>query len=441
LLNWLAGYLLYPLVERLQGRRIRSKRTALRRLLALPFDQRRQWARQRLACVLSEAGRHVPYYRDLFRRLRFDPTRVAGDEEYLQELPFLDKSILREQGERLLHEGLPRERLHLRKTGGSTGPSAHIYYSAEALDWTAAANLLVLHSAGKRPHTREAHLSTHFPETFPWCDRLKEWIKTAALNRVNLATDTLDDAGLARLTERLRRARIHLIQGHPSTLHALARYAERQPAGGRGLFRIFESTGETLAPETRALIERVFGCRVVNRYGSAEFGVVAYENQTSPQGLQVLDPLVWPEATAGDGGTELVFTGLLNPAMPLIRYRTGDLGDLIVRSDGWWLQELHGRIHDLVRVGDAVYPTHYFQDVLDRIGGVDEFQLEARTGAPPLLRIVPTAEADHDALVLRLREFWGDRLTPALVGFAELRRDGWRSKFRHVVGPPGSAVA
>src|SRR5262249_1865628 len=162
------------------------------------------------------------------------------------------------------------------KTGGSTGPSTLIYYSQDALDWTAAVNLLVLEWAGKRRHAREVHLASRFPEAFPWKDRLKEEIKRAALNRVNIYIDSLDDHSLAPLWQQLRRARAHLVQGHPSTLYALALFLERSGCQTERIMRIFESTGEVLDNKKRQTIERVFRCRVVNRYGSAEFGVVAY---------------------------------------------------------------------------------------------------------------------------------------------------------------------
>lgn len=438
MLNYLSAYVLYPMAEWSQGRRIGSKFRAFRRWMARPFAERRRQAQQRLAEVLHLAGCHVPYYRDLFRTSGFDPDKVERDVAYLQDLPYLDKHTIREQGVRLLHEDIPRAHLELRKTGGSTGQSALIYYSRRALDWTAAANLWALRAIGKYPHTREAHLSSQFPETFAWRDRCREWIKCAAMNRVNIATAALDGAGLDNLWHELRRARAWLLQGHPSTLYALARHIEKRQPCAPGMFQVFESTGESLGVSKRHAIERVFQCRAIDRYGSAEFGVLAYQLSAGAP-LTVLDAVAWPETLATSAGPELVFTGLLNEAMPLLRYRTGDLGELSESAQGFSLDQIAGRIHDLVRIGGRLYPTHYVQDLLDRAGGVDEFQIE-EGGQRPILRLVTAPATDRQVLASRIREWWGETVVLEFVGFDGLRRVGGRGKFRYVVGAPAAAV-
>ena len=270
--------------------------------MAAPFDARLRRAREKLCRALTRAGAEVPYYRDLFRANRFDPKKASLDPACLQELPFLTKEIIRAEGDRLISERFPKASLHARRTGGSTGPSACIYYSPEALDWTAAVNLLVLEWAGKRRREKEIHLSSRFPERIPLSDRIKERVKCAALNRVNILTDAFDDEALEVIWRRLRRERAYLLQGHPSTAYALALHIERRGYDAAGVLRVFESTGELLDERKRETIERVLQCRVLNRYGSAEFGVAAYEMQNDPQHqLRVLDCLVWPR-NAGRGG-------------------------------------------------------------------------------------------------------------------------------------------
>ena len=80
--------------------------------------------------------------------------------------PYLTKDIVREQGGRLLSERFVREKLHVRKTGGSTGPTTPIYYDDEALDWSAAVNLAAREWAGKSLGMKEVHLASRFPEVF-----------------------------------------------------------------------------------------------------------------------------------------------------------------------------------------------------------------------------------------------------------------------------------
>jgi len=435
MLRRLQAGLLYPLLERWSKRDIRSKAALLESDMAASFARRRALRQARLADALAAAGRDVPYYRDLFQRTRFDPQRIRASVDYLQELPYLTKEILRAEGPRLISDRFPIRSLHARKTGGSTGPGATIYYSSEALDWTAAVNAVAQQWAGKERADSELHFSSRFPERFPLQDRVKERIKCLALNRHNLVTDDFEPRSLDRLWRALRRARPYLVQGHPSTLYALATRLRATGPDARGAFRIFESTGEAIDAKKRETISEVFGCRVINRFGNAEFGVVAYERLDElGERLQVLDAVVWPETRAHESGAaELVLTGLLNEAMPLVRYRTGDLAELATTDAGFFLCQVVGRVHDLVRIGDRLYPTHYVQDLLDRVGGIDEFQIEERPGRPLLLRLVMPDVARRDATVARLRGWWPGGLEIEFVEFHDLVRCGWRGKFRYVV--------
>jgi phenylacetate-CoA ligase len=91
------------------------------------------------------------------------------------------------------------------------------------------------------------------------------------------------------------------------------------------------TSAEVLEPEDRAVLEEVFGCPVFNRYGCREVSVVASEC-AAHRGLHVMAEGLYVEvetpagpAAPGQAGAILV-TDLLNGAMPLIRYRIGDVG-------------------------------------------------------------------------------------------------------------------
>ncbi len=430
--RFFSAWVLYPMAERHLGRKIREKTSLVRRQMSASFPERRANARTCLATQLERAASDVPYYRDLFRQIHFDPLKLSIDLAYLQDLPFLTKDIIREQGDRLLSERYEPGQLHLRSSGGSTGPSAKFYYSSEALDWTAAVNLVSLEWAGKHRHMREMHLASRFPETFPLRDRLKEHVKCAVLNRTNLFTDQFDPPALDRAWRRIRRARPFLLQGHPSTLYAIALRLRDRGTKATGVIRVFESTGEVLDKRKRETIETVFGCQAIDRYGSAEFGVLAHEEIGQPGRLKVLDCVAWPEVAAREGRSELVFTGMLNDAMPLVRYRTGDVAELELTEQGYYLHNIVGRTHDVIRIGGHQYPTHYLQDVFDRIGGVDEFQV-VQTGNASLLRLVVPDEQHREAVAQRVHSWWGDDLQLEFTDFEGLVRRGWRSKFRHLI--------
>jgi len=79
---------------------------------------------ERLRQLLINASKDVPYYRDLFKKMKFNPETVKSTAD-LQQLPFLTKSIVRKNIEQLKSEkanGLAKF-----NTGGSSGKPLIFY--------------------------------------------------------------------------------------------------------------------------------------------------------------------------------------------------------------------------------------------------------------------------------------------------------------------------
>ena len=108
----LSAHLAYPVAEHMEKRLVRPKLGGLHRYYRAPFEQRLPQIRQRVADTVAFAMRAVPYYRDTLTALNFDPSRLARDLGFLQDIPYLTKDIIREQGERLLSRPLAEVRHH-----------------------------------------------------------------------------------------------------------------------------------------------------------------------------------------------------------------------------------------------------------------------------------------------------------------------------------------
>jgi phenylacetate-CoA ligase len=206
--------------------------------------------------------------------------------------------------------------------------------------------------------------------------------------------------------------------------------------------------GEPWSPELRAQIEGALGLRAMNFYGLSEMcgpGVAA-ECLEHRDGLhvqedhflfEVIDPADGRSLPAGAEG-ELVFTTLTKEALPLIRYRTGDIGSAIEdpcpcgRTTAR-LSGLRGRHDDMLVVrGVNLHPSEvehvllgvagasaHYRLLLERPGPLDELTLECE----------PAPGVDRDALgarvAQRLRDHTGLRIAVAVVDPGSLpRSDG-----------------
>lgn len=432
-----SAYIAYPIAEKLENRQVRKEVRELRGFYSLPAAERELIARARLINMINFASSQVPYYRDLFARSKVSPHKIEKDVAYLKDIPYLTKEIIREQGSRLLSRPLDQIRHHICKTGGSTGLSSIIYYDQFAADRSSAVTLYARERAGKVKSRSELHFACRFPDAHTqtqWFTR--EDLKCFAMNRSNIFFDRLDHIGLEEIIVLLKRRKPYLVHAHPSTIYSLACYLDSKGQSLK-LFSIFESSGELLENYQRAMISKVLRCKVIDRYGLAELGVMAYQLGGEISSLQVLESEGWSETVGLNDeesqAEELVFTGFHNRLMPLIRYRSGDLGLIDKNESGIFLKNLVGRIHDLVPINGISHPTHHIQDILDhRVGGIQEFQIDLRT-LPPKLRIVPESSEIVEHISQKINQFWGGAFELEFVNHADLIRVGRHAKFRHVV--------
>ncbi len=375
-----------------------------------------QWVK--LAALLHHAYRHVPYYRALFQARDLHPRDLVGLEDYAR-LPALRKETVRDRRRELTAEGA-RGPIVERRTSGSTGIPLAVAVSPRARDaWTAAAlrarrwwgvqlgarQLSLIHPHGKARGTltRQALLMNHTEQS----------------------VFHLEERTLARLDRQLRRGRYDVLVGYPSALGRVAQLlAERGVVGGVRL-RAVLTTAEVLHPDQRALLERVFGCPVINSYGTAESDHMAVECPEGRMHIAAENVLIEISQRGADNGErppgELLITDLNNHVMPLLRYRIGDLGELGPACPcGRSLPVLRlreGRTEDLLilpdgRTMDGAIFDAAVEDLI-RLGvGVRQFR--AVQHAPDHIEVlVATPDRDHQALpglADRLQAMLGTRL-------------------------------
>ena len=442
---------LYRMAEQMTGRDITRFVEELRCHDQLDHAQLELIQLQRLKVILRYAQERIPYYKNLFNRCGMDVAQINSLQD-LEKLPLLTKTEILRDPEQFWPQGPDRK--HLRRSGGSTGERLPVYYDDEGLDRTAAMQTRMMEWCGKQPGEFEVHFASTTLVSMSRRDRVREFAKSAALNRQNIFVDLFHDERYAEILQALSSSRPKLVQGYPSIAYQLACYAERTGRNCRNLFSLLEVEGETLHEFQRQKIEQVFGCEVFNRYGSAEFGIVAHECRQHA-GLHVRSDMVVVEtvpvdspSAAADGSLqEIVATGLTNRGMPLIRYRTGDLGLLDPSPCACGLpypklRQVTGRIHELIYLEGLGYvATYVILNSLERLGIVRNFQL-AKTERGLRVYLLLDREGNLESLRQVQSTIWqSNRLGKYRLDFEIVAAlpVSPRGKFRYVVDDRGLA--
>jgi phenylacetate-CoA ligase len=205
--------------------------------------------------------------------------------------------------------------------------------------------------------------------------------------------------------------------------------------------------GEPWTEGMRGEIERALpGLRAVNFYGLSEMcgPGVATECLEARDGLhvhedhfvvEVVDPDTGAPLPEGAEG-ELVFTTLMKEAMPMLRYRTGDIASLTYEPCRCGrttarIRGLRGRRDDMIIVrGVNVYPSNvehallsvpdaapHYQLVVDREGTMDELTVQCEPAGPDV-----DAAALRTAIERVLREHLGIRVRADVLEHGQVPR-------------------
>ena len=317
MLDLLNRHLVLPLVA---ARRRSRHLDYLRFLEKTQFDPPEVVRARQLAmlrAMLRHAFATVPYYRRTWTAAGVHPHDVRTLDD-LRHFPVVTKADLRAAGDDFLSTVFDRRRLRVKTTSGSTGVPLTIRVDEPGVQWKYACTLRADQWSGYRLGQRVAKVWGN-PEYrhFGLRGRLSNWLVDRA---VYLDTIHLTPARMQEFAAALRRHRPGLLFGHAHSLYLLA--CQLKKAGvtdvrPNGII----STAMPLHDWQRSVIEAVFGVPVTNRYGCEEVSLIACECERH-RGLHVAAESVYTEVPT-DG--RLLVTDLSNSAMPLIRYRVGDV--------------------------------------------------------------------------------------------------------------------
>jgi phenylacetate-coenzyme A ligase PaaK-like adenylate-forming protein len=342
---------------------------------------------RKLAALLDFARARSDYY-----RAALPDIELTGARDLIR-FPRLDAETLRQNtppaGKALLTGSL--EGAYIFASGGSTGAPKFSFYALE--EWEDVTDILsaIYQKAGVTKGDTVANL---FMAGNLWTSFLaaSEALEKLGCVKLPIAGNVDPESMMAYL----QMFRPTVLLGLPSLLVRLAELFEEK--GQRLEVRTVLYGGEALSREARIYLQEILGATTVASagYASVDAGPIGFQTLDLPVGhhhllygyqfIEFLDPESGDPVPDGQVG-EITVTCLGRRLMPLIRYRTGDLGRWVDSASRVF--ELKGRIGDRIRVGTAdIYPAdvarildtvdgagHIFQIVISKKGKKDHVEI------------------------------------------------------------------
>ncbi|MCL6417418.1 AMP-binding protein [Aestuariirhabdus sp. Z084] len=436
----LVAKFLFPLHESLKQHSSVKCHKQLEQSQWLNPEQIQQLQLANLRAFLTRIGTQVPWYRELFKRLNFNPEKLRSIND-LQYLPLMDKALIRNQQNQLVAEDAgPLARFN---TGGSSG---------EPLQFLVGKARKSHDIAAKWRATRWWNVDIGDPELVVWGspvelgsqDRMRVWRDWLFRSHL-LPAFEMSEANVERYVNTIRRIRPRMLFGYPSALALIAGYAERKGIALDQLgIKVIFVTSERLYDNQKRVIERVFGAPTANGYGGRDAGFIAHQCPSGGMHISAEDMVV--EIVDADGKPlpvgergEVVVTHMATHEFPFVRYRTGDLARL---SPGACpcgrglplLESIEGRTTDflMARDGTVLHALSLIY-ILRDLDAVREFRIVQESLDEIRLQLVTSSDYSatvEETIIEGVRQRLGD-VQVIIERLEELPRER-SGKFRYV---------
>ena len=360
----------------------------------------------RLKDAARRAFENIPHYKSAFARAGAHPDDIRSLDD-LSRLPFTVKDDLR-AAYPFGMLAVPREKLaRIHASSGTTGKPTVVGYTAGDIDIWAAVVARSIYASGGRPgdlaHVAYGYglftggLGAHYGAEKLGCTIVP--VSGGATERqAQLIADFRPDiimvtpSYMLNILDEMERAKMSLREVSPRV----------------GIFGAEPWTNDMRAEmEARCGIDavdiyglsEVIGPGVANECAETKDGLTVWEDHFYPE---IIDPKTGAPLPDGERG-ELVFTTLTKEAMPLIRYRTGDLTRLLPGTARSMrrIEKITGRTDDMLIIrGVNLFPSQVEELLLKEGALSPHYQLEVtREGRLDELTVLvePRTEKDGDA--------------------------------------------
>lgn len=334
----------------------------------------------------------------------------------IQKLPILSKDEFKRN-----INGYVDEKLNVswRSTSGTTGSPLTFPKDQNAKRYMDAMMFDAYSWHGIYPYDKQARL---WGRALNNKGRFIQLLKDTVLNRKRLSAFAMDAKNCIAFFKVINKYKPKYFYAYANALYQFANIINNEGLNGKELnINIAICTGEVLFPHQRQYIESVFGCRVVNEYGSTENGIIAFECE---YGNMHILPTVYVEIVNPNehGFGEIVVTELNSRSLPFLRYRNGDTGRILPNDCKCnrpyeTIEIFEGRIDSYIRCpnGRMVYDALLAYTFKDYVEQFKAFQYESNSLEIYVIPKISLTKQVVNKIANNLKEYLGPEMNVEII--------------------------
>ena len=368
---------------------------------------------EHLKATIKSAYKNVPYYRGKMQVYGIKPDDIKSID-FIVKLPILEKEDVRKNYRDMLAINAFPPMLYKCHTSGSTGKPLTLYRDLHNIGFEHAMLMRQWQWAKLGANDRYATLKGEMIPQIKTRNNIF-WNFSPIENKLYMSSYHLSERNIERYVTALRKYHIKAVEGYPSSLYVLAKLMLNKNI--KVQMKSALTTSETLVAKQKAVIEQAFQCQVYDYYGMAERVAAIHTCEHGRHHLVPEYSLVEfiGSDSLSNGIYEVVGTTFTNMAMPLIRYR---VGDVIKPSNEQCpcgrnypvIEKIVGRADDYI-----ITPSGKLVGRLDHVFKGANNLIEAQIFQPDtknvILRIVPDQffkQSDADSILSKLQKRLGE---------------------------------
>ncbi|EMP55567.1 coenzyme F390 synthetase [Marinobacter santoriniensis NKSG1] len=336
------------------------------------FKEQESHTEAALQRIINEALLYVPYYRSL-----------GINEKSINEFPILDRSTVADQTNLFLSEKYNKKELLTLFTGGSTGSPLKVYISRCIRQRTYAFWANFYDEMNFKIGDKKASFVGRLVQD-PQDDTPPFWRYNLLDKQLIFSSYHLTPKNIDYYVKKLNSFKPTIIEGYPNSIIRIAEYIKSKNIELSFTPNGLSTSSENFTNAQRQLLEEAFKTRVFDQYGSAESVVFASdckygEKHIAPE-YGLIEILGSDGSITREGEGEFLATTLINDAMPLIRYRIGDIGKIQKKTckcgkESYVIEKLFGKSGAVVVSGEKKVPTAALAIAFEYVENIKKSQI------------------------------------------------------------------